>query len=200
MPARRAPSQNQAKKSSTRYPKLQVLSSEKAFQGWVFSVTSDRIIEPNGVEARRDVVRHSGSVVILAVDESSEEPRILLVRQYRYAARDYLWEVPAGRIDPGEDPLKAAKRELLEETGYQAKSWQKGLFFYPSPGFMDETMTVYLARRLQAGEAQPEEDEKIEADLVTLSTVLEMISSGTIRDGKTIASVLWLQAQRCRTK
>ena len=103
----------------------------------------------------RDVVRHSGSVVMLAVDDTGREPRVLLERQYRYAAGDYLWEIPAGSIDGEERPLAAGKRELREETGYRAKSWRKALFFYPSPGFMDETMTVFLARGLKAGEAQP---------------------------------------------
>src|SRR5271166_5322751 len=124
--------------------KVVVLSSKTVFQGRVFRVTLDRVKEPNGIVAQRDVVRHSGSVVILAVDDLGAEPRVLLERQYRYAAEDYLWEIPAGRIDPGESALAGAKRELLEETGYRAKSWKRALFFYPSPGFVDETMTVYL--------------------------------------------------------
>lgn len=172
---------------------VQILASKTRFKGKVFSVTSDRVLEPNGVTARRDVVRHSGSVVVLPVDETRGEPRILLERQYRYAARDYLWELPAGRVDPGEKPLAAGKRELREETGYRAKSWQKALFFYPSPGFMDETMTVYLARGLTPGVARPEADERIEYELAPMSAVVEMIFSGGIRDGKTIASVLWLR-------
>ncbi len=172
-----------------------VLSSRTRFKGKVFSVTSDRVLEPNGVTATRDVVRHSGSVVILAVDETGNEPRVLLERQYRYAAGDCLWELPAGRIDPGERPLAAGKRELREETGYRAKSWKKALFFYPSPGFLDETMTVFLARELKPGKAEPEEDEKIEYKLVLLSDAVEMVNSGEIRDGKTISAVLWLNQQ-----
>ncbi len=155
--------------------------------------------EPSGIVARRDVVRHSGSSVILAVDESGPEPRVLLERQYRYAAKDYLWELPAGRVDPGENALAGAKRELLEETGYRAAKWKQALFFYPSPGFLDETMTVYLARGLTSGEAQPEEDESIECHLTPLSQALEMVRSGEICDGKTIASVLWL-AETLRTQ
>jgi len=173
-----------------------VLSTKTAFQGKVFSVMSDRVLEPNGVTAIRDVVRHSGSVVILAVDDTASEPRVLLEWQYRYAARDYLWEVPAGRIDRKEKTLAAAKRELREETGYSARRWRRALFFYPSPGFMDETMTVFLARGLKAGEADPEDDERIDFELVPLSRAVNMIMSGEIRDGKTIAAVLWLQAQR----
>ena len=138
------------------------------------------------------MVRHSGSAVILAVDDSGPEPHVLLERQYRYAAYDYLWELPAGRVDPGEKALAGAKRELLEETGYRAARWKKALFFYPSPGFLDETMTIYLARGLRPGDAQPEEDESIECHLIPLSAVLGMIRSGEIYDGKTITAILWL--------
>ncbi len=173
-----------------------VRSSKVCFRGKVFSVTSDRVLEPNGVTAVRDVVRHSGSVVVLAIDETEREARVLLERQYRYAARNYLWEIPAGRIDGKEKPLAAAKRELREETGYTAKSWSKALFFYPSPGFMDETMTVFLARGLKPGQAEPEADERIDYALVPLSQVVKLITSGKICDGKTIAAVLWFQGQQ----
>jgi ADP-ribose pyrophosphatase len=169
-----------------------MLSSKTVFKGPAFSVNSDRVREPSGIVARRDVVRHSGSAVILAVDDSGPEPRVLLERQYRYAADDYLWELPAGRVDPGEKPLAGAKRELLEETGYRAGEWTQALFFYPSPGFLDETMTIYLAQGLTAGDAKPEEDESIECHLTPVSQALAMIQSGEIRDGKTIAAVLWL--------
>ena len=148
--------------------------------------------EPNGVTATRDVIRHSGSVVILPFDESGDEPRVLLERQYRYAAQEYLWELPAGRIDPGESALAGAKRELIEETGYRAKQWKKALTFYASPGFLDETMTIYLARDLAPGEAQPEEDESIECHLVPLSQAIDMVLTGKIHDGKAIAGILWL--------
>lgn len=173
--------------------RLRVLSSKTVFKGQVFHVTRDRVQEPNGVTAIREVIRHSGSVVVLGVDDSGPESRVLLERQYRYAAKDYMLELPAGRIDPGEDPLAAGKRELLEETGYTAKRWQRGLFFYPSPGFLEETMTVFLARGLKPGAAQPEADERIEHKLVPLSEVVKLILSGKIRDGKTIAGVLWFK-------
>jgi ADP-ribose pyrophosphatase len=174
---------------------LQVLSSKTVFKGRVFDVTRDRVREPNGVTAIREVIRHSGSVVVLAVDESAAEPRILLERQYRYAAQEYILELPAGRIDPGEEALAAGKRELLEETGYTAKRWKRALFFYPSPGFLEETMAVFLARGLRAGKAQPEADERIEYELVPLSRAVKLILSGKVRDGKTIAGVLWFKEQ-----
>ena len=185
-------SSRKSKNPSRRANKVGVLSSKTVFKGSAFSVSSDRVREPSGIVARRDVVRHSGSAVILAVDESGPEPRVLLERQYRYAADAYLWELPAGRVDPGEKALAGAKRELLEETGYRAAKWKQALFFYPSPGFLDETMTVYLARGLKPGDARPEEDESIECHLTPLSQALAMVRSGEICDGKTIASVLWL--------
>ncbi len=155
-------------------------------------MTTDHVQEPNGVRARRDVIHHSGSVVVLAVDDSTATPRVLLERQYRHAATDYLWELPAGRIDPGEHELKAAQRELLEETGYTAAKWRRILKFYASPGFVAETMSVFLATGLRAGEAQPEEDEIIYKRMVPLPTAVRMVVRGTIRDAKTISSVLWL--------
>ena len=126
------------------------------------------------------------------MDDSATPLRVLLERQYRHAAGDYLWELPAGRIDPGEQELQAAKRELIEETGYRAKRWRRILRFYASPGFMAETMAVYLATGLRLGEAEPEEDEVIEIRMVPLPVAVDMVLRGTIRDGKTIASVLWL--------
>ncbi len=176
---------------------LKRLSSKTVFRGRVFEITRDRVREPNGVTAVREVIRHSGSVVVLAVDDSAEEPRVLMETQYRYAAQIYMFELPAGRIDPGENALKAGKRELLEETGYTARRWKRALFFYPSPGFLEETMTVFLARGLKPGIAQPESDERIEYRLVPLSEVVQQIMSGRVRDGKTIASVLWfVESQR----
>jgi ADP-ribose pyrophosphatase len=137
-------------------------------------------------------------VVVLAVDDSGRVPRVLLERQYRHAAKDFLWELPAGRIDPGEQGLRAAKRELIEETGYRAKRWRRILKFYASPGFVAETMAVYLATGLRAGEAEPEEDEIIHTRMLPLPDVLKMVLKGTIRDAKTISSVLWLD-HRLRT-
>jgi ADP-ribose pyrophosphatase len=177
------------KKTSTKGVRL--VSSRTVYRGPVFSVTTDHVQEPGGVTARRDVIHHTGSVVVLAVDDSAATPRVLLERQYRHAASDYLWELPAGRIDPGEKELAAAKRELLEETGYTASKWKRILKFYASPGFVAETMSVFLATGLRAGEAQPEDDEIIYKRMVPLPTAVHMAVSGTIRDAKTISSVLW---------
>ncbi len=186
-----------AKSSSTkphskRQPKARLVSSRVAYRGPVFWVTTDHIIEPGGIKVRRDLIHHSGSVVVLAVDDSNATPRVLLERQYRHAAGDYLWEIPAGRIDPGENELQAAKRELIEETGYRADSWRRILKFYASPGFVAETMAVYMATGLRQGEAEPEEDEIIHHRMVPLPRAVKMVLNGTIRDAKTISSVLWL--------
>lgn len=180
-------------KASEKSPaNARILSSRVAYRGPVFWVTTDQVLEPSGVRVRRDVVRHSGSVVVLAVDESSGTPKVLLEKQYRHAAQRYLYELPAGRIDKGENELKAAKRELLEETGYSARSWKRVLRFWASPGFVAEAMSVYLARGLRPGAAQPEDDEVIEINFFPLEKAVAMVMSGTIEDAKTIAGVLWL--------
>jgi len=186
----------------TRSAQARVLSSRISYQGPVFSVTTDEVEEPGGVRARRDVIRHSGSIVVLAVDDLASddltkrgrkaEPRVLLERQYRHAAQAMMWELPAGRIDDGETSLTAAKRELLEETGYSARQWKRILHFYVSPGFLDETMTIYLARGLQAGKAQPEADERIAVRFFSLSEARRMAVNGRICDAKTISGILWL--------
>jgi ADP-ribose pyrophosphatase len=181
-------------------PKARVLSSREVYHGPAFVVTADEVLEPSGIHTRRDIVHHSGSVVILALEEGKSESRVLLERQYRHAARQMLWELPAGRIDPGENDLHAAKRELLEETGYTATRWSRILHFYASPGFLAEAMNLYLARGLRAGPAQPEADEVIHIRMVPLSAAVRMVMRGTIKDGKTIAGVLWLSQSRRGSK
>lgn len=180
-----------ARANSPKY-KVQVISKRIVYRGPVFYVTSERIREPSGIVARRDMVRHQGSVVVMAVEETGPEPRVLLARQFRYAAGQPLWEFPAGRIDHGEKPLAAAKREMLEETGYSAGKWRLTLDFWVSPGFLDETMALYLATDLARGKAQPEEDEVINKRFFPLSQAIRMVNSGKIRDAKTIAGILWL--------
>jgi ADP-ribose pyrophosphatase len=180
-----------AKKQKIRTKGVRLVSSKKIYDGPAFSVFQDFVREGE-YAGQRDVVRHSGSVVIAAVDDSGREPRILLVRQYRYAADQYMWELPAGRIDAGEQTLRAAKRELLEETGIRAKTWKRLFCFYASPGFLDETMDIFLATELEQGDAQPEEDEQIEARFFPLNRALKMLKSGHIADAKTMTAVLWL--------
>ena len=182
---------NKRVKTPSKPKTVQVLSSKVVHKAPVFQVTSDEVIEPSGVRARRDIIRHPGSVVILALDERKREPSVLLIRQYRYAANLELWELPAGRIDEGEDALTAAKRELSEETGYSASEWKLALYYYASPGFLDETMSIFAARDLRKGKASPEEDEVITCKLVPLGKAVQWVMSGKLRDGKAIAGVLW---------
>ena len=175
--------------------KARILSSRESYKGPLFRVTTDEVLEPTGIRVRRDVVHHTGSVVVLAVDDGADGPRILLEKQYRHAAGRFLYEIPAGRIDEGESELKAAKRELEEETGYSARSWKRILRFWASPGFVAEAMSLYLARGLKLGQARPEADEIIEIAFVPLSLAVAMVMRAEIHDAKTIAGILWLECQ-----
>ncbi len=138
---------------------MKLVSSKLRYQCPIFTVTEDEAVEPGGVSIRRSIVHHGGSSVMMPVDGQG---RVLLVRQYRLAALASLWELPAGRVDPGETVLAAAKRELAEETGYRARHWSKLLTFYASPGYVAEKMTLFKATGLTAGEPKPMEDERIE--------------------------------------
>ena len=192
------------KSKSSKTPAQQserLLSSKVVYQGSLFRVLHDKLIEPGGKESERDIIRHNGSVVILAVDKSKNkrDPWIVMERQYRHAAQQFLWELPAGKLDAGEDALAGAQRELEEETGYRAKKWKPLLEYYGSPGFLGESMKVFLAEGLVAGDAHPEDDEEIEFRLVKLSEVVEMIDKAAIKDGKTLCSVL-LYARKLEKK
>ncbi|HEU5409655.1 MAG TPA: NUDIX hydrolase, partial [Candidatus Acidoferrales bacterium] len=160
-------------------PRAKIISSEELFHGNVFDVKRERVREPGGIETTREFVVHNGSIVILPV---LEDGRILMVCQYRHSIGDYLWELVAGRMEAGENPLAGAKRELLEETGYTARSWEKILDVFPTPGFVSEKMIVYVARNLRAGVAHPEEDEKIVSKAFTLSELEDSIRTGKLRD------------------
>ena len=169
----------------------EILSSRLSYEGPLFRVVTDRLREPTGKDVTRDIIRHNGSVVILALEKSKskKDPLVLVERQFRHAAQQYLYELPAGTIDAGEDHLAAAKRELLEETGYQAKKWTKLLRYFASPGFLGEWMQIFLAEGLTPGPAAPEDDESLELQFVPLSELLRLIGDGKILDGKTIVSI-----------
>jgi len=177
-----------------------LLSSEVVYHGPLFRVTKDRLIEPGGKESTRDVVRHNGSVIILAVDssKSKRDPWIVMERQYRHAAGRFLWELPAGKLEPGEDALAGAQREFEEETGYRAKKWKPLVEYFASPGFLGETMKVFLAEGLVPGDAHPEDDEDIELRLIKLSDILKQIDKGAIMDGKTLSCVMLYARMRGR--
>ncbi len=170
-------------------PKFSIVSTKEVLRTRVFTVTREKAVEPGGITIERDIVRHSGSAVMMARDERG---RILLVRQFRLPARRSLWELPAGRLDHGETPLQAARRELVEETGYRARRWRRLVSFYPSPGYCDERMTVYLAEDLKPGTARPESDESIESRWFTLADLRQMIHEHRIEDGKTLVGLMQL--------
>jgi len=183
------------KKPSTK-PRL--ISSKLAFKGRVFSVVTEKVEEPGGHINTRDVIRHNGSVVILAVDESKNprDPDIVFERQYRHAAGLTLIELPAGRVEPHEAPLAAAKRELIEETGYRAKRWTLLTKYFASPGFLSEWMQIYLARDIREGASTPEPDENIEVFRLTLSEALSLVAANKIHDGKTLIGLMLYDAAR----
>jgi len=166
----------------------EILSSEMVYQGRVFGLRRDEVVEPSGVRATREVITHPGSVVVLPV---LPDGRIVMIRQYRHATRQYLWELVAGRKEPEETPKEGAARELLEETGYQAKRFKVFLDVFPTPGFLEERMYLLLAEGLTAGEAQPEEDEKIEVRAYRVNELKKMIKSGRLRDAKSVAGILY---------
>ena len=168
---------------------MKIVSSKEVYNCGLFWVTEEEATDGSGFTIQRSIVRHAGSAVILAVDSKH---RVLLVRQFRLPAGSALWELPAGRLDPGETPLKAARRELQEETGFKAKKWKKLVSFYASPGFVAEKMNLFLATDLIAGKAEPMDDERIETRWFTARELDAMIQSGKIADGKTLVGfLLW---------
>jgi len=199
--ARASTAKPAAKKPAAKKPrtmKAKLLSSKLAFKGRVFNVYTDTLVEPGGHRHTKDVVRHNGSVVMLALDESKNpaDPDVILERQYRHAAGQYLIELPAGSRNPGEAPLAAAKRELIEETGFRARRWKMLIRYFASPGFLGEWMQIYLARDIREGTAHPELDENLEVFRMPLSQAMKLIADGKIHDGKTIIGLSLYAAAR----
>jgi len=168
--------------------KAKILKSVVIYQGPIFGVRRDEVLEPGGLRTKREVITHPGSVVVLPV---LPDGRVVLIRQYRHATRQFLWELVAGRMDPGETRKEAAARELLEETGYRANRLRIFLDMFPTPGFLEERMYVLLAEGLTEGEAQPEEDEKIVSRAFSVRQLKQMLLKGKLRDAKSIAGILY---------
>ncbi|HEV2348615.1 MAG TPA: NUDIX hydrolase [Terriglobia bacterium] len=166
-----------------------VLSSKTVFKGRVITVKVEEVVEPGRIKATREVVCHSGSVVVLP---HLHDGRLLLVRQYRHAAGQALWELVAGGMERGESPQEAARRELLEEAGYRARSLTPLFNFFPSPGVLTERMHLVEARGLTLAQARPEPDERIRVGRFTRRQWKEMLEARKIKDGKTLAGLYWL--------
>jgi ADP-ribose pyrophosphatase len=169
------------------------LDSERLHAGKIIKLDRDRIRYPDGSEADVDIVRHPGAsaVVPFLSDPEGEDPQILLLRQYRYAADGYLYEIPAGRLDPGESPAACAARELKEETGCTAKQIEPLITMVTTPGFTDERIHLFIATDLTHGEAAREADEFADVIVMRLSEALELIQRGEIVDGKTALGILY---------
>ena len=163
------------------------ISSEVLYDGKIIKLHLDKVICPNGAEALREIVRHPGGVAVVAVDDDGY---VYMVRQYRIPYDEIMLEVPAGKLDKGENPDVAACRELREETGLVADKIVFMGNFYPSVGFCDETLRMYIATGLNQGEADPDDDEFVEVEKIHIDTLADMIMDNKIRDGKTSASVL----------
>jgi ADP-ribose pyrophosphatase len=165
-----------------------VLTSKVLFRGRVFAVRRDKVIEPGGIRAIREMVIHPGSVVVLPV---FPDGRLLVIRQFRYVTGRYLWELVAGHKEPGESFAAGARRELDEEAGYSARRLKKMLEIFPSPGLLTERMIIFVAEGLTKGNPRPEDDEKITARLITLRVAEQWIRSGKICDAKSVAGILF---------
>src|ERR1017187_4097320 len=165
------------------------LKSKTIYRGRIVELKVDRVIEPGGVETTREVVCHPGSVVVLP---HLPDGRLILVRQYRYAVKESLWELVAGGIERGETPRQSARRELLEEAGYRARVLKPLVEFYPSPGILSEKMHLVEAWDLTPGKGQPDVAERIEVGVFSLEEIVKMARSKKIRDGKTLVGILWL--------
>lgn len=169
------------------------ISSQRIHTGRIINLDVDRVRFPDGSEGELEMIRHPGAsaVVPFLSDPAGEDPQILLIRQYRYAADGYLYEIPAGRLSPGEDPADCARRELQEETGCTAERLEPLFTMYTTPGFTDERIHLFQAVGLEQGESATEADEFLEVVPMTLSAALAMIAAGEIQDAKTALGILY---------
>jgi ADP-ribose pyrophosphatase len=169
------------------------VSTRRAYEGRVISLDVDTVRFPDGTTGELEMVRHPGAsaIVPFVSDPAGPDPQLLLIRQYRYAALDVLYEIPAGRLDPGEQPLDCAARELREETGCTAGRLEFLHTMWTTPGFTDEKIHLFMATQLERGESKQEADEFIDVEVVPLGGALEMIRDGRIKDAKTALGILY---------
>jgi ADP-ribose pyrophosphatase len=169
------------------------IASRRVYTGRVLNLDVDQVRFPDGSTGELEMIRHSGASAVLPFlsDPSGDDPQILLIKQYRYAAEDFLYEVPAGRLEPGEAPEECARRELLEETGCSAERVEHLYSFFTTPGFTDERIHGFMASGLTQGDSRREADEFMTAESMTLTRALELIHSGDICDAKTALIILY---------
>ena len=174
------------------------VGSRRLYSGRIINLDMDEVRFPNGSTGELEMVRHPGAAAVVPFlsDPAGDDPQILLLKQYRYAAEDYLYEVPAGRLDPGEDPADCARRELREETGCSAERVEHLLTFYTTPGFTDEKIHLFMATGLVHGEHAREHDEFIEVETMPISRALGLVERGEISDSKTIVALLFVAGFR----
>ena len=175
-----------------------MLTSERVYDGRLLTVDRDTVRNPAGTRIELEVVRHPGAAAVVPFLDplDSDDPTVLLIQQYRYAAGGMIWEIPAGVLRPGEDPATCARRELREETGATAKTIEHLTTIYTTPGFTDERIHLFMATGITPGEPHQEEDELIAVQALPLSRVLEMIRDGAVVDGKSITALLFVAGYR----
>jgi ADP-ribose pyrophosphatase len=169
------------------------LSTKRVYDGKIIHVDLDTVRFPDGSTGELEMVRHPGAsaVVPFLTDPTGEDPQVMLIKQYRYAAEEFIYEIPAGKLDDDEDPLVCAERELLEETGCTADRMEHLTTIYTTPGFTDERIHLYMAVGLTRGETRHEKDEFLTFETVPLSRALDMVRTGRIKDGKSIVGLLY---------
>jgi ADP-ribose pyrophosphatase len=170
------------------------LSTRRVYSGRIIHLDIDTVRFPNGSVGELEMIRHPGAAAVVPFlsDPRGEDPQILLLKQYRYAAEEFLYEIPAGRLDPGEEPAACARRELIEETGCEAERIERLYTFYTTPGFTDERIHAFMAVGLSRGESRHETDEFITVETMTLSHALGLIEKGEIKDAKTALAILYV--------
>jgi ADP-ribose pyrophosphatase len=177
---------------------MTLVSTDRIYTGKVVNLDRDTVRFPDGSTGQLEMLRHPGaSAVVPLLDEPrSADPRVLLIRQFRHAANDFIWEIPAGRLDPGETPATCAQRELEEETGMSADVLSRLTTIFTTPGFTDEKIHLFIAHGLKPGKHRREPDEFMEVQTRKWSEVMGMVRNGEIRDAKTLVAILFVESFR----